>query len=125
MTAAQIAVDVLLWAVTGTTALSCLGMLVMHQDVFQQLHYLAPVADIAAVLLVAAVGIQEGWGQALVKTILIAAVLILMNAVLAHATARAARVRHFGYWNPHPDEHIEGSPGRGGQARQQERRRNE
>jgi multisubunit Na+/H+ antiporter MnhG subunit len=53
--------------------------------------------------------VKEGWGQATIKTILVAMVLLLINAVLTHATARAARVRALGHWQPAPEEHIEGA----------------
>lgn len=106
MTARQLAIAVLLWTGTVTTVLCCLGMLLM-KNFFEKLHYMATVATISAFAILAAVLLQEGWGQAGIKTILVCAVLFIMNAVLTHATARAARVRQFGRWQPQPGEHIE------------------
>jgi monovalent cation/proton antiporter MnhG/PhaG subunit len=105
MTARQLAIDVLLWTGTITTVLCCLGMLVM-KDFYEKLHYMAPVATISAFAITGAVLLQEGWGQAGVKAILVCGVLFIMNAVLTHATARAARVRRFGRWQPQPGDDI-------------------
>ncbi|MFB3917113.1 MAG: cation:proton antiporter [Terriglobales bacterium] len=120
----QTAIDVLLWIGTMTTVICCLGMLVM-KDFFEKLHYMATVATISAFAILAAVLLQEGWGQAGVKAILVCGVLLLMNSVLTHATARAARVRKLGHWTPQPGEQIEGTKGRGGSERQGERKSNE
>jgi multisubunit Na+/H+ antiporter MnhG subunit len=124
MTSRQVAMEVLLWVASITTALCCLGVAVM-KDLFEKLHYMGTVATIAAFTLLGAVLLQEGWGQAGTKMILICGVTFLMNAVLTHATARAARVRKLGHWTPDPEEHIKGKEGVGGEQHQQERRRNE
>ncbi len=107
MTAHQIFIDIFLWSGVITAALSAIA-LPLSPEFLDRLHYMAPVADVSAVLIVIAVVMQEGWGQAAFKVILICVVLIIMNAVLAHATARAARVREFGHWNPQPHEKIAG-----------------
>jgi multisubunit Na+/H+ antiporter MnhG subunit len=72
---------------------------------------LSSVTTIATLSLLVAVVIKEGWGQATIKTILVFFVLLLINAVLSHATARAARVREFGQWTPNPGENIDGAGG--------------
>jgi monovalent cation/proton antiporter MnhG/PhaG subunit len=107
MTAATTAVEVLVWMAVATCLICCLGIVVM-KDLYERLHYMAPVSTVAAVALLAAVVIEQGWGQAAIKMSLIVVVLFLMNAVLTHATARAARVRELGHWQPAPDEKIEG-----------------
>jgi multisubunit Na+/H+ antiporter MnhG subunit len=107
MNAGHIAVIVLLAVAAITTAACCLALLVMD-DVFDRMHYLAPVTAIAMPALLAAVVIQEGWGQATLKTVLVLFALLLVNAVLTHATARAARVRQSGDWLPDPKENIPG-----------------
>ncbi len=107
MSAATIAVEVLVWVAVATCLICCLGIVVM-KDFFERLHYMAPVSTVATVALLAAVVIEQGWGQAAIKMSLIVVVLFLMNAVLAHATARAARVRELGHWQPAPGENIEG-----------------
>ncbi len=124
MNPASIAIQVLLALAVVIALLSCLGILLM-KDFYERLHYLAPVTTVSALCILLAVTIQEGWGQATIKTILVFLVLLLINAVLTHATARAARVRTLGHWTPDPSEHIHGTEGLGGQEHQQERKSNE
>ncbi len=117
-------IAVLVWATTVSGLFSCVAMLAVR-DTFPRLHFMAPVANVSAVALVIAVALQEGWGQALVKAILIAGVMIVMNAVLAHATARAAQVREFGQWTPQVGETLTTSHSVREQHNQAERRSNE
>ncbi len=107
MSAATIAVQALVWLAVITSLVCCLGIVVM-KDFFERLHYMATVSTVATVALLAAVVIEQGWGQAAVKMSLIVIVLFLTNAVLTHATARAARVRKLGHWQPAKGEKIEG-----------------
>lgn len=107
MTAADIAVETLLGVSVLTAWLCCLGILWMR-NVLDALHYLAPVTTVSSMALLAAVVVAEGWGQATIKTILICVVMLLINAVLSHATARAYRVEQLGQWQPTPDEEISG-----------------
>jgi len=97
MSASQVAVMVLLSICLLSTLICCLA-LVLVKNLYNRLHYLAPVTSLAILALLAAIVVQEGWGQAAFKTILILFVLCLVNAVLTHATARAARVRQLGHW---------------------------
>jgi multisubunit Na+/H+ antiporter MnhG subunit len=120
----QLIVAMLVWLTAGSALLSCIGMLAAR-DHFPRMHFMAPVADISAVVVVVAVGVQEGWGQPLIKAILVCLVLIVMNAVLAHATARATRVRDYGHWTAQPGEAITDAQGHGERRAQQARRRNE
>jgi multicomponent Na+:H+ antiporter subunit G len=105
--APTIAVEVLVWVAVATCLICCLGLVVM-EDVFERLHYMSTVSTISTVALLIAVVIEQGWGQAAIKMSLIVVVLLLMNAVLSHATARAARVRQLGHWQPTQGEKIEG-----------------
>jgi monovalent cation/proton antiporter MnhG/PhaG subunit len=107
MSAATIAVEVLVWVTVATCLVCCLGIVVM-KEFFERLHYMATVSTVATVALLIAVVIEQGWGQAAIKMSLIVVVLFLMNAVLTHATARAARVRELGHWQPAEGEKIEG-----------------
>ncbi len=97
--------DVFLWAGVITAVLAACS-LPLSTEFFDRIHYMAPVADVSAICVLVAVVLQEGWGQAAVKMIFICIVLILMNAVLAHVTARAARVRNMGHWTPQPHEQL-------------------
>jgi monovalent cation/proton antiporter MnhG/PhaG subunit len=107
MTAATVVVQVLVWIAVGTCLVCCLGIAVMR-NVFERLHYMAGVSTIAAFALLVAVVIEHGWGQATIKMSLILVLLFLMNPVLAHATARAARVREFRGWQPARGEKMAG-----------------
>lgn len=107
MSAGRIAVEVLLWGAVGLTWLCCLGMLLM-KDFYEKLHYMAPVTTVSALAVLIAVVIEEGAGQATIKTILVCVVLLLINAVLTHATARAYRVQELGDWRPQTGEAISG-----------------
>lgn len=107
MSAATLAVEALVWLAVVTSLVCCLGIVLM-KDLFERLHYMATVSTVATVALLAAVVIEQGWGQAAIKMSLIVIVLFLMNAVLTHATARAARVRDYGHWQPAEGEKIAG-----------------
>jgi multisubunit Na+/H+ antiporter MnhG subunit len=73
----------------------------------QALHYLALPVWGGTIFLTAAVFLQTGNGQAAWKTLLICFVLLAINSVVAHATARAFRVRELGHWQPRDGDPIE------------------
>ena len=100
-----ITISVLLALAVAVTILSSIGVLLMR-DLYQRLHYLGPAASISALCVAAAVLVGEGLNQAGVKALIVAMVLLLMNAVLSHATARAARIRQFRAWEPQPGERV-------------------
>jgi monovalent cation/proton antiporter MnhG/PhaG subunit len=100
--------SILLGFCVAVCVICCLA-LALFQDFYVRLHYLAPVTTIAFVPLLIAVVIREGAGQAAMKSILVFAALLLINAVLTHATARADRVRKLGHWTADPNEQIPGS----------------
>ncbi len=115
--AAHIAVTVLLAIAVIVALICCLGLVLM-KDFYERLHYMATVSTISSVCVLAAVVVQEGWGQATLKTIVIVLVLFFMNATLTHATARAARVRQLGHWTADPEENIPvAKPGGGSQRK--------
>lgn len=91
----------------GIVVLSCwlggLGMVRMREPM-QALHYLALPA-IGAFVLAAAVFLRTGPSQAAWKTLLIAVIVMGINSVVAHATARAFRTRDLGHWEP-----LDGDP---------------
>lgn len=107
MSKATLAVEVLLWIAVVVAWLSCLGMLLMD-DILEKLHYLAPVTTVSMFAVLVAVVVEEGAGQAAMKTVVIAVVLLLINAVVSHATARAHRVQELGDWKPLDGESFEG-----------------
>lgn len=110
MTVSDWTVNILLFVLLAITIFCCIA-LVFVQDFFNRLHYLAPVTSVSITLLLLAVAVKSGWGQATIKTLLIWFVLLLINSVLTHATARAARVREMGHWTPDAKEKIPGAGG--------------
>ena len=95
--------NILLYAAVATALFSTVGLLVM-KGVNERLHYLAPPSTVSVSLIAVAIALQEGLSQATTKAALSAVALALMNAVLTHATARAARIREHGHWVSQPDE---------------------
>lgn len=107
MNAARLAVEVLLWTAVVVAWICCLGMLLM-EHFFEKLHYMASVTTVSMFAILIAVVIEEGAGQATMKTIVIAVVLLLINAVLTHATARAYRAQAIGDWKVQDGESFPG-----------------
>jgi len=91
----------------GLVVLSCwtgaLGMARMREPT-QALHFLALPA-IGGLFLTAAVFLRTGPSQASWKTLLIAIILLGINSVVGHASARAFRTRELGHWEP-----LDGDP---------------
>jgi multisubunit Na+/H+ antiporter MnhG subunit len=95
-------VDAFLAVAVVSGVFGALGVLLMG-DPYERLHYLAAPATVGAFALAGAVIAQEGFGQAGFTALLIVAVMLFVNAVLSHATARAARVRQHGSWTAMSD----------------------
>ena len=89
----------LLAALVAVCWLGCAGMLRMREPT-QALHYVSLPAGVGSVLLPCALVCANGWTDATVKCVLIAVLLLAANSVVAHATARAIRVRKKGHWEP-------------------------
>lgn len=95
MTADTLAVAVLLGCAAAVGWLCAVGVLVMRGP-YARLHYLGPAATLAPALVVAAVLVRHSSTQACIKGVLIFAAVLVINPVLAHVTARAARTRQAG-----------------------------
>ncbi len=100
--------DVLVWSlvVLGTVVqvLCVLGVL-LARNPYDRLHFTGPASTIAPVAFALAVIVDEGpVTQAGVKSVLTALALVVLNGVLVHATARAARIREHGTWRLLPEE---------------------
>jgi multicomponent Na+:H+ antiporter subunit G len=78
--------------------LTAIGVLI-SRNVYQRLHYLAPAATVGVAAAAAAIVAQEGLDQAGIKAVVTAALLFVVNPILTHATARAARVHQRGRWD--------------------------
>jgi monovalent cation/proton antiporter MnhG/PhaG subunit len=103
--------DVLVWTlvVLGTVVqvLCVLGVL-LARDPYDRLHFTGPASTVAPAAFALAVLLDEGpISQAGVKSVLTALALIVLNGVLVHATARAARIREHGSWRLLPEEREE------------------
>ena len=102
----RIFIDIFLTATVVACWVGVLGMWRMRLPM-QALHYMSPPAAIGAVTLVIAVALQTGASQATAKCIAIAIILVAINSVVAHATARAFRMRELGHWEPRPGDPVE------------------
>jgi multisubunit Na+/H+ antiporter MnhG subunit len=96
---------ILLGLVVLAAWLGVLGMLRMKEPT-QSLHYLSLPA-VGAIALTLAVFLETGPTQAAFKTLAIAFMLLAVNSVVTHATARAFRTRALGHWEPRPGDNIE------------------
>jgi multicomponent Na+:H+ antiporter subunit G len=95
------AVALLLTIAVASVLLTAIGVLV-SRNVYQRLHYLAPAATVGVAAVAAAIVAQEGLDQAGIKAVVTAALLFVINPVLTHAFARAARVHQRGRWEEDP-----------------------
>ena len=104
MSVADVIVAVLVVLAVLVGVLSCIGVL-LAGNAYDSLHYTAPASVVSPALLAIAVVIEEGIGsQAGIKSIIVALLLVVLNTVLVHATARAGRIREKGRWMLEPGE---------------------
>lgn len=96
MSASEVSIAALLAAGVLVELLCCLGLVVMR-NAFDRLHYLGPAATLGPILIAAAVLVNHSSTQACVKVVLLVGLFMLINPVLTHATARAARIRETGH----------------------------
>jgi multisubunit Na+/H+ antiporter MnhG subunit len=106
MTARSIIEAVLLGTVIVSCWLGVIGMWRMRTPV-QALHYLALPATAGGAALVVSIFVQSGNSQIAWKAVLIWAVMLATNSVVAHATARAFRSRELGPWQPKDGDPME------------------
>jgi monovalent cation/proton antiporter MnhG/PhaG subunit len=100
-----LAIDVLVSVAVVLTLLSCLGMLRMRHA-YQQMHFLAPPASLSAALITIAIFLQNGSKPESYKAVFITLVLLVLNSVVTHATARAFRIRDAEQWRAFPGEEF-------------------
>lgn len=97
-----VAADVLLWAGVALLLLCAAGVLVMG-NAYDRLHY-AGAASWGVLLIALAILVRESWSLIGDKALAIAFLLAICSPALAHATARAGRIRERGAWNPQTGE---------------------
>ena len=101
-----VAVDVLLGLTVVCVWLGCMGMVRVRRPI-QGLHFVGLPGAMGTMLLSAAMFLQEGSTVLSWKTLLIAIVMLGINSVVAHATARAFRVREVGHWEHRRGDDVE------------------
>ena len=89
----------------GIESLCCLGLL-LARNVYDRLHFVAPASTLGPLLIAAAVIADRSQSQNIIKAVLIVLLFWIINPVLTHATARAARVREFSDLNIYPEERL-------------------
>ena len=77
----------------------CVGVVVMR-DVYDKLHFTGPATILGPLALAGAIVVEEGLNQAGIKALLIAALLLVANPVLTHATGRALYIRQRDHLEP-------------------------
>ena len=105
MSLRHLCVTVLLFAGVGVEVISCLGLIVMR-DALDRLHC-AGAVGFGAVLVSAAIVVQDSFSLIGNKALAVAGLLALANPVVVHMTARMVRSRALGDWRLHPDEGVE------------------
>jgi multisubunit Na+/H+ antiporter MnhG subunit len=96
---------ILLGVVVLTAWIGVIGMLRMREPT-QALHYLSLPA-VGAIVLTIAVCVETGSSQASWKTLAICFMLLAVNSVVTHASARAFRTRELGHWEPRDGDPVE------------------
>lgn len=91
MSPLEIATSILLAAAILTQWICCLGLCVMR-NAFDKLHAIAPAGILPPLLIAVALFLKTGWSLFAAKALFVAVVLIVAQAVIVHAIARAAHV---------------------------------
>jgi multicomponent Na+:H+ antiporter subunit G len=89
----------------ASSMFSAIGILAVR-NFYERLHYTGPISTTGVAAIGAAVLVREGISTPSIKVVLIVLVILAMNPVLTHATARAARVRRLGQWEAQEEENI-------------------
>ena len=98
-------IDVLLSAAVLVTVISVLGM-IRVRDPYQRMHYISPPASLSSLLIAMAIFIQRGLRPESFKALFVACVLVGMNSIVTHATARAFRIAEVSDWDPREGEEV-------------------
>lgn len=106
MTIEPVAIDVLLGFCVVTCWIGVIGMLRMREPT-QALQYLTLPSTIGIGAVLIAVFLREGLNAISFKVLLVALVMLAINSVVTHATARAFRARALGHWQPRDGDPIE------------------
>jgi monovalent cation/proton antiporter MnhG/PhaG subunit len=108
MSLGHLVATVLLVAGGAICVLACLGVAAMR-NVYDRLHYVGAVS-IGTLLIAVAVVVRESFSLIGDKALAVAAVLLFAGPVVAHTTARSARIRERGEWMAGIEDHRELGP---------------
>ncbi len=81
------------------------GMLRMR-DPYQQMHFMSPPASLGVALITFAVFLERGAKPESFKALFVVLILLAMNSVVTHATARAFRIREVSPWRALPGQEV-------------------
>jgi len=101
--AGELASDVLLGLGVAAELLCVLGV-VVYRSVYDRLHYAAAATTVSPACVVVAIALKEGVNSSGIETLVAGLLLFLLNPVLTHATARAARSHEGGTFGPRAGE---------------------
>jgi monovalent cation/proton antiporter MnhG/PhaG subunit len=100
-----ISIDALLALAVLVVWISAAGMLRMR-DAYQRMHFMSPPASLTVFLITIAVFLQQGLKPESFKALFIVLILLAMNTVVTHATARAFRIREVAPWRSLPGQEV-------------------
>jgi multisubunit Na+/H+ antiporter MnhG subunit len=101
-----VAIQVLVYVAVGVALLSSWLMLRM-KDEYQMMHFMSPPASVSVILVTLAIFLQRGRKAESFKAVFITIVMLMMNSVVTHATARAFRIRESGkLWRPQEGQEV-------------------
>jgi multisubunit Na+/H+ antiporter MnhG subunit len=101
-----VVLEVLVYAAVAIALMSAWLMLRM-KDEYQMMHFMSAPASISTILITAAIFLQDGAKPESFKALFIIFVLLVMNSVVTHATARAFRIRETrADWRPGEGESV-------------------
>lgn len=84
----------------------CAFAMLRMRDAYQQMHFIAPPASLCVFLITLAIFLQQGLKPESFKALFVVLILLAMNAVVTHATARAFRIREVAPWRPLPGQEV-------------------
>lgn len=96
-------VDVLLGVGVTAELLCCVGVALMR-NVYDRLHYTAASTTVGPFLILAALLVREGLSSQGLEAIAAVGLLFMVNPIVVHATARAARRLDYGGEGALPEE---------------------
>ena len=101
-----VVIEVLVYVAVAVALLSAWLMLRMR-DEYQMMHFMSPPASVSVILITIAIFLQQRFKPESFKALFVVVVLLMMNTVVTHATARAFRIRESrDDWQPSDGEEV-------------------